>query len=127
MSPVIYLEKLVPIIDWSGFSVGRFYRFPSSNNLRAVICYCRCCCFNRQLSWRCDRRFRRFRRPFVLELELLAEFGVEVTKNGWRRTTIGGLLSVVVIMKGNTIKRGVSQKKVNNQNEKAKTIFPQLI
>jgi hypothetical protein len=30
-------------------------------------------------------------------------------------------------MKGNTIKRGVSQKKVNNQNEKAKTIFPQLI
>jgi hypothetical protein len=29
-------------------------------------------------------------------------------------------------MKGNTIKRGVSQKKVN-QNEKAKTIFPQLI
>jgi hypothetical protein len=34
-----------------------------------------------------------------------------VTKNGWRRTTIGGLLSVVVVMKGNTVME--SQTKVS--------------
>lgn len=111
VSSLIYLEKLVSIINRNGFSVRRFYRFPS--NRSAVISYCSCCCcFNRQLGC-CDHRFRRFRRPFVLELELLAEFGVEVTKNGWRCTAIGSLLSVVIVMNWNTVgDKKKSQKKV---------------